>query len=304
LKPDDSSLTREEYARVRKEAERMLAEAGALGRFPTSIPDILSAAKVEVAPSNALDENLLDWIRKKAGTASANLKRALGKVIGLFDSKSRLIFIDHAVLPVKQTFIKLHETGHAVLPWQKDIYGVIEDCKLTLASEVSDLFDREANVFASEVLFQVDGFSKEAADFKFGINVPIRLSKKYGASIYASIRQYVSKNPRDCLVLVLDQPVIITGDGFTSTLRRVISSPTFQKRIGTLPWPNIFTPSDEIGAMIPVGGRKMSGNREIQIKDRDGNRHNCIAEAFTQGHQVFILIHLVQTLTKTTVILP
>lgn len=303
MKPDDSSLTSGEYARVRKEAERMLAEAGALGRFPTSIPDILSAAKVEVAPAEELDENFLSWLRKKAGATTTTPKRALSKVLGLFDAKSRLIFVDHKVLPVKQTFIKLHETGHAVLPWQKDIYGIIEDCEKTLSPEVSELFDREANVFASEVLFQVDGFAKEAADFEFGISVPIQLSKKYGASIYASLRQYVSKNPRACLVLVLNPPVLTEEAGFTAALRRVVSSPAFQEKIGCLSWPDTFTPSDEIGAMIPLGKRKMSGKREIQLVDRDGNRHECIAEAFTQGHQVFILIHLVKTLTKTTIIL-
>jgi hypothetical protein len=36
--------------------------------------------------------------------------------------------------------------------------------------------------------------------------------------------------------------------------------------------------------------------------DRNGVRHECIAEAFTQKHQVFILIHAVKTLTATHVL--
>jgi hypothetical protein len=303
LRPDDCSLKVNEYEKVKKEAERMLAEADAFGRFPTPVSDILCAAKVEVAPATEIDDGFLSWIRKKAGDAGETLKRALSKVVGLFDAKSRLIFVAD-VLAVKQTFIKLHETGHAFLPWQKDIYGVIEDCDQTLSPDISDQFDREANVFASEVLFQLDSFSREAGDFDFDITVPIRLHKKYGSSIYAAIRQYVSKNPRACVVLVLDPPKFREGDGFVASLRRVVSSESFDEKMGAIAWPEIFTPDDRLGAMIPINGRRMSGKHEISMTNSDGERYECIAEAFTQTYQVFILLHLVQTLTKTTVILP
>lgn len=304
MRPDDCSLKANEYNKIRKEAERMLAEADAFGRFPTPISDILCTAKVEVAPATEINDSFLNWIRKKAGDTGETLKRALSKVIGLFDAKSRLIFVDTTVLAVKQTFIKLHETGHAFLPWQKDIYGLIEDCGQTLSSDVSDQFDREANVFASEVLFQLDSFTKEAANFDFGINVPIELHEKYGASIYASIRQYVSKNQKACVVLILNPPELKKEYGFIVSLRRVVSSDLFDEKIGSINWPNNFTPDDKIGSMVPVGRQRMSGKQEISITNSDGECYECVAEAFTQTYQVFILIHLVQTLNKTTIILP
>ena len=46
-RPDDSSLTPGQLARVRKEAERALREAGALGVFPTPIDRIMAVARVE-----------------------------------------------------------------------------------------------------------------------------------------------------------------------------------------------------------------------------------------------------------------
>ena len=64
------------------------------------------------------------------------------------------------------------------------------------------------------------------------------------------------------------------------------------------------TPPGTTGAMIPVAGRKYSGKRQLRLTARDGDRHECIAEAFTQGHQVFVLIHAVKMLTATTIILP
>src|SRR3712207_6943467 len=47
----------------------------------------------------------------------------------------------------------------------------------SLDPEVADLFDREANVFAAEVLFQLDAFRDRAADMEFGIFTPVRLAK-------------------------------------------------------------------------------------------------------------------------------
>lgn len=129
----------------------------------------MEAASVEIAPHNALSESFLKKIRREVGSA---LKRAVSKVLGVFDARARVVFIDESLYWAKQNFIKLHETGHAVLPWQKDLYGVIEDCDKTISPEISDKFDCEANVFASEVLFQLDTFTNEASDYEFGIKAP------------------------------------------------------------------------------------------------------------------------------------
>jgi len=300
-KPDDSSLTLDQYAKVRSQAERALSEAGALGRFPTAIDDIMAAAQVEEVKEDVLNEGFIAKLRRQASGA---LKSALSKVIGLFDAKARLVFIDRSLHIVKQTFIRLHETGHAVLPWQRDLYAIVEDCEHSIDPELADQFDREANVFASEVLFQLDGFSKDAEEHAFGVLVPVRLSKKYGASIYASVRRYVTKNWRACTVVVMNPPVLVAGDGFRAELRRTCSSPSFVEFFGEIDWPEVFTPDHPVGAMIPIGGRKMSGARTLTLTDRNGVEHECLAEAFTQSHQVFVLIHSVKTLTARSIILP
>jgi len=300
-KPDDSSLTPDQYARVRAEAERALNEAGGLGRFPTPIDDIVAAAKVEEVKEDVLNESFITKLRRQASGA---LKGALSKVIGLLDAKARLIFIDRSLHIVKQTFVRLHETGHAFMAWQRDLYAIVEDCEQTIDPALADQFDREANVFASEVLFQLDGFSREAEEKDFGILTPVRLSGKYGASIYASVRQYVTKNWRACTVVVLNPPEFVAGDGFRASLRRSCSSPRFLEIFGQIEWPGVFTPDHPVGALVPVGGRKMSGRRTMSLTDRNGDQHECLAEAFTQSHQVFILIHSVRTLTATSIIVP
>lgn len=300
-KPDDSTLTPRQYAKVRTEAKRVLQQADALGRFPTPVEDIMAAAGVKEFPEDVLNEGFIARMRQKAGDA---LKRALKKVVGLFDAREGLVFIDRALPIMKQKFVRLHETGHGFMVWQRDLYAVVEECEQSLDPELADLFDREANVFASEVLFQLDTFSEEAEEREFDIRTPVQMSGKYGASIYASVRQYVSKNSRACVVLVLNPPEFVDGDGFRAMFRRSIASPRFLELFKDIQWRDYYTPDDEIGAMIPVGKRRMSGKRTIMLYDCDGNRHECVAEAFTQGYQVFILIHAVKTLTATSIILP
>ena len=300
-KPDDCSLSPEQYRRIRTEAEKALLAADALGRFPTCIPDIMNIANVQEVHEDVLNESFIAKMRLKAGSA---LKSALSKVLGLFDSKAGLIFIDRSLHVVKQNFIRLHETAHGFLKWQRDVYAIVEDCQNSLEPDVADLFDREANVFAAEVLFQLDGFSKEAEEQPFSILTPVKLSSKYGSSIYSAVRQYVSKNWRACAVLVLNPPELIEGDGFHASVRRFVASPRFIEIFGTSVWPAYFTPKDEIGKFVPIGKRRMSGKRELILIDRNGERHLCVAEAFTQTHQVFVLMHSVETLTRTSIILP
>lgn len=300
-KPDDSKLKRQQYERVRKEAKELLLKADAFGTFPTPVEEIMNTGRVKVAPENILDEGFLRSIRRKAGTV---FRRATSKVIGLFDAKERLIFIDQSLLSVKQTFLKLHETGHAVLPWQRELYAVIEESEKEIDPDTVEMFEREASVFAAEVLFQLDGFINEAKDMPFGINVPVRLSRKYGASIYASVRQYVSKHPHECAVIVLNAPEIKEREDIRASLRRVISSPSFQKKFGNLDLPEYFTPDDDLWTMIPMGKNRSLKPRGINLVDRNGIRHECIAESFTNTYQVFILIHTVCTLTKSSVIIP
>ena len=78
-------------------------------------------------------------------------------------------------------------------------------------------------------------------------------------------------------------------------------SPLFLERYGALEWPEYFTPDDSIGAMVPVGKRRMAERRSLRLTDRNGGRHECIAETFTQTHQVFVLLHALETRRPTIV---
>lgn len=300
MKDDDCSLDDSRRERVRKEAFKMLTKAGALGVFPTPVEDVLAVAKLEVVPEDLAHLPFMERIQKKA---MGSLKRALSKVLGIFDVKAGLIFIDHTVQAVKQTFLKLHEAGHSFLPWQRAAYSVIEDCESTLEPKTADLFDREANLFATEVLFQLDGFIQETADSPFGIRVPLDVGRKYGASAYAAIRQYVAKNHRACAVVVLNPPEFNSVFGFQVTTRRVVVSASWTEVVGPIALPEALSPSHPLWTLIPMNGRRMSRPRQIAIHNGAGDRFECIAEAFQTSFNTFILMQAVDTL-RTIVVVP
>src|SRR3546814_10163766 len=77
---------------------------------------------------------------------------------------------------------------------------------MTLDTFIKAQFEREANVFASEVLFQMDIFAEEAGDLTFGMAAPLQLAKRYGASVYATARRYVMASDRVCAVLIFNPP--------------------------------------------------------------------------------------------------
>ena len=278
----------------------MLQQAGALGQFPTPIDAVMKAAQVVEVKEDVLNEGFLAKLRREAGDT---IKRALKKVAGVFSAKGRLVFIDRTLHVVKQNFIRLHETAHGFLKWQRDLYGVVEDSEHELAPELAEQFEREANVFASEVMFQLDGFSKQAEESEFGILVPVRLSKTYGSSIYAAVRRYVSHNPRACAVVVLNPPELTEGVGFRAEVRRHCDSPKFVEIFRAMDWPEFITPDHDLGRLVPLGSRRMSDKRNLGLTDLNGELHECVAEAFTQSHQVFILIHATKTLTARSVII-
>jgi len=292
LNRDDSSLNENERARIKREAERLLKEAGAFGVFPTPVEDILAAAKLKTYAKPAIDDGFINWIGAKVGHAKQLIKTAFDKVLGLFDVRDGSVYIDQTVQKVKQTFLKLHEAGHARLPWQRSIYSIIHDCQKTLAPDVADHFDREANVFASEVLFQLDAFTERASSEPFGINVPMKIGKKFGASAYSSIRRYVSESEKACVVLVLEMPETDSILGYKCLIRRIITSEQFDTVFGAVEWPPFITPHDEFGFLVPIG-KRMSRPQGLQLVDANGGTQDCVGEGFSSGFQVFLLIHQV-----------
>ena len=140
-RPDDSTLDPEDLRAVEEQAHRLLDRADAWDRYPVPVHEILDAANVRLAPTSAFDADaIVSYLRGKAAAARARVKSAMSKVLGLYDAGEGLIHIDGTVVKAKQTFLKLHETGHHDIPWHRKMFRFFQDCRKTLAPDVADRF--------------------------------------------------------------------------------------------------------------------------------------------------------------------
>jgi hypothetical protein len=289
VKRDDCTLTPDGLKKVQKQADLLLRKASAYGRFPTPVTDIIAAAKLEIARENCLDKVFLGSLYRRLPNSVKLLpdrvKHAAGKVLGLLDRADRTIHLDPELHPKRTLFLSLHETGHDVLPWQRQTFELLEDSDSEIDAYTNDLFEREANCFASEVLFQLNTFADEALSVSFGIKAPLDLSKRYGAGFYATARRYVGCCTRACSLLVFDRKT--PADPLM--LRRSIPNPLFRARFGELDWPNTCGPGDFFFENRPRN--KFTPPRSFSLSDVNGDSVACLLEAFDSTRQVFFLIY-------------
>lgn len=295
-KPDDSTLSQHDLVIIEKRAQQLLNSSEGWDRYPIPIADILDAAKVQVAPTNAFDAaSIISYLRGKGQLAAQKIKGAMSKVFGLYDANERVIHIDTTVVLSKQTFLKLHETGHHDIPTHRKMFSLFQDCRETLSPDIADQFEREANNFARYILFKGDRFAQHAADDELGIKTPMKLAKKFGASIYASCREYARTNHRECIIYVLEQPQIGTNLTTYIDVRRIEPSPRFVAQFG-VPDDEIINADHKLWPVIPQY-RKMTPPTELVIKDLNGQAHECLAEAFDTTYNIIVLVYPVRALT-------
>ncbi len=302
-KSDDSSLAPHELAAVEARARQLLDRAGAWDRLPTPVDDIVAAANLRVASNSVFDaESILEFVKKKTAAAAHSLKAALSKVLGIYDANEQIIHIDFGVGKSKQSFLKLHETGHHELPAHRQVFSLFQDCEQTLAPQVADQFEREANNFARFALFQGGAFKALAADMAMGVRTPIDLAKKFGASIYASAREFARTHHKACVVYVLDPIVFIPGRRAMAQVRRIEPSPSFRAKFGC-PTDLAIDVSHALGDLLPIG-RKLTKPTQLVFRDKNGGDHECLGEAFDTTHNIIILIYPIKELTSTSILLP
>ena len=302
-RPDDSTLDPEGLRAVEEQAHRLLDRAVAWDRYPAPVDDILSAAKARLAPTSAFDPAaIITYLRGKTAVARGRIKSAITKVFGLYDAAEALIHVDNTVVKARQTFVTLHETGHHDIPWHRKIFRFFQDCEKTLAPDVADQFEREANNFARYLLFKGTTFAEHAADCPFGIKTPMKLAKIFGASIYAAAREFARTNARACVVFVLEPLETDGTPGLRAPVRRIEPSPAYVAQFGR-PTVSVLTPGHPLWPVIPIG-RKMTRPVPLTSSDLNGQRHECLAEAFNTTYNVLILLYPKAALTVRTVVMP
>jgi hypothetical protein len=288
---DDAFLTPEQLANVQRHADRLLRDAAAYGVFPTPVKTIMEAAKLTVVDDEILNASFLQRFINSAKASVATIKSALSKVLGLFEANDRLVIIDKDTPAPRIPFVKLHEAGHGTMPHQSKVYSLIHDCEKTLDPEITDLFEREANVFASEALFQGDLFAQHAHDYKFGIKAGMALAKQFGGSNYAAFRRYVASNSSACCLVVLEPQLTYDHGGFRVDIRRIVASRTFHRMYDAASFGAAIVSRHSLASLVPRGAKqRMVPPREFVLTDRNGDKRTCTGESFKTPHQILVLI--------------
>ena len=178
-------------------AELSLKEANAIDKLPTPIDDLIKVSKVEeVFNFDQIKAGFFASLKKDVQETS---KFIIQKIRGIADLRERAIYIPKTDNPLRNIFPKAHELGHQIIPWH-NIDPTYTDNDGTLSPRIEIEFEKEANFFASEVIFQGKRFGNNARDYAASFEAIFKLSDLYGASKFSTIWRYVEE--QDELILI------------------------------------------------------------------------------------------------------
>ena len=225
---------------ISKIADRILRASGAVGALPTPIDNLIQTAKVEDKTDVG---NILERFFATLDEKSGQLFRSgLQKLRGIADIRERAIYVPQDTVP-RLLFVKAHELGHQVIPWQQVHTtrgdSLYYDTDITLSPEAQEMFDIEANFFASEVIFQGRRFTTLARDYKPSFDAVFVLADLHGASKQATLRRYIEEQD-EIVAAVSYLPSLYEADNNGATVLRspwLFASPKFHQKYGDVQLP-------------------------------------------------------------------
>jgi Zn-dependent peptidase ImmA (M78 family) len=219
---------------IEKIAYELLKSSKALDKFPTPVDHIIAHADLLVEMGVDLSKIETSFFKK----LTLDVSKILLKVRGILDRKEKTIYLDLSQPTTRKNFVKLHEAGHHLLPWQKAIFDCVDNDQ-TLLHEVNEQFEAEANYFASTVLFQHNRFQDQMSKLDLSIGATISLAKTFGASNHATMRKFVETSAKRCALLVLEKHEL-AGNTALYKARDYFQSQKFTSSFGAVVWPNQF----------------------------------------------------------------
>ncbi len=217
---------------IEKIAFELLKSSKALDQFPTPVDDIIAHADLLVEMGVDLSKIETSFFER----LSLDVSKIFSKVRGILDRKEKTIYLDLSQPNTRKNFVKLHEAGHHLLPWQKAIFDCIDNDQ-TLSYEFTEQFEAEANYFASTVLFQHNRFQDQVSKLDLSIGATISLAKTFGASNHATMRKFVETSTKRCALLVLEKHEL-AGRTALYKARDYFQSQNFSSSFGKIIWPD------------------------------------------------------------------
>src|SRR5436190_8696207 len=105
MRPDDCSVDDDTLGEIRHHVDSALRQARAIGVFPTPVEQIVAAARLSVDSSVSLDQS---FFARLYTTGRETIRKAVSKVLGIFDVGARRIYLDLTLPKPKRAFVTLH----------------------------------------------------------------------------------------------------------------------------------------------------------------------------------------------------
>jgi len=279
-------------AEIDAEVTRLLAEAGALRRFPTPVEDLVAAQQLRLIGPEAsfFSQAMLDEAPPELWAKMVPLKN---KVLAMIDRHERTIRLTAGGVAARQRFTLCHELGHDLCPWHDERYYV--DGALQLSPAVRALFEREANYAGAALLYQQDVFDEVARHYRMTFGEVKALAGVLGGSIEATLRRHVERHRAPVAGVVIGM-----HDAGLSTLgwSLPVQQVTVSKSFGALFRPQELTvclspalQPDLRWAISDLASTGRAGEGYLQIIARDGAKYRLSFQLATNSYVHFLLLH-------------
>lgn len=276
---------------IRKACARLLEAAGVREALPTPVEQIVEAAELKFGE----DDLFADETLSRAGEVGQKVRALRGKLRALLDRRERKVYVNPEIqLLGRRNFHTLHEVGHDLLRWQRDL--VYADDQFTLSTSTKILQEREAHFASAELLFQGDFFDEIANGFRIGFGEIIDISQRIGASTHAGFRRFAERRNAPVAGVVLKRsPVRATPLTFkreeamaTAIWRERFSSPSS--------WPKLLDVSN-YPFLAEVARLQMEQPPiafTTEIADLDGERREVHGELISNHYKLMVLFWVPQ----------
>jgi transcriptional regulator with XRE-family HTH domain len=194
----DGDLSPDEIARIRQYVLALLDRADALDLIPTPINQVMDVARLVSAGEVTLEPEERRKLRRRFGDL---VDRVWHRLQGVIHFRARQIWVNPDMYPLRKRFVYGHEIGHYVLPEHREWYAHLDD-ERRLRADIRDLYERQANQAAIELLAQGDRLRREADDSTLTMDLIGGLADRYAISMQATARRIVEETRQDCALAV------------------------------------------------------------------------------------------------------
>jgi transcriptional regulator with XRE-family HTH domain/Zn-dependent peptidase ImmA (M78 family) len=218
----DGELDPDDVGRIRRHVLQLLRKADADGVIPTPIDEVMAVAKLVSVGEVTLEPEERRRLRRVFGSL---VDHVVDRLQGAIHFRSREVWVKPDLYPPRKRFVCSHEIGHDVLPWHRELFAYLDDCS-RLRPDVRNLYERQANQAAIELLAQGDRLRREADDSLLTMRLVSELSGRFSISLQATARRIVEETKQEC-ALALAFRGSTTG---TPMQHHLYCSSSFEKR--------------------------------------------------------------------------